>query len=39
VALFYAKDYPAAKQEMAKAKEMGYPVDPRFIEAVNKEAA
>jgi tetratricopeptide (TPR) repeat protein len=37
VALFYTKDFPGAKAAAEKAQELGFPVDPRFFEAINKE--
>jgi tetratricopeptide (TPR) repeat protein len=37
VALFYNKDFSGAKVAAEKAKELSFPVDPRFFEAINKE--
>ncbi|MCK4837299.1 MAG: tetratricopeptide repeat protein [Desulfobulbaceae bacterium] len=37
VALFYNNDFPGAKTAAEKAKKLGFPVDPRFFEAINKE--
>jgi hypothetical protein len=37
VALFYNKDFAGAKAAAEKAKELGFPVDPRFFEAIAKE--
>lgn len=37
VALFYNNDFAGAKAAAEKAKELGFPVDPRFFEAIDKE--
>lgn len=37
VALFYNNDFTGAKKAAERAKELGFPVDPRFFEAINKE--
>ena len=36
-ALYYNKDFQGAKTAADKAKELGFPVDPRFLEAIAKE--
>jgi Flp pilus assembly protein TadD len=37
VALYYNKDFKAARKSLAKAKELGYAVDQRLVEAIEKE--
>ena len=37
VALYYNKDFKGAKTAADKAQELGFPVDPRFFEAIAKE--
>jgi Flp pilus assembly protein TadD len=37
VALYYNKDFKAAQKSLAKAKELGYAVDQRLVEAIEKE--
>ena len=37
VALYYNKDFKGAKAAADKAQELGFPVDPRFFEAIAKE--
>ena len=37
VALYYNKDFQAAKKSLTKAKELGYAVDPRLVEAIENE--
>ncbi|MCK5228272.1 MAG: tetratricopeptide repeat protein, partial [Desulfobulbaceae bacterium] len=36
VALYYSKDYKGAMEHAEKAKELGYPVEPKFIEAIRE---
>jgi Flp pilus assembly protein TadD len=38
VAYYYTKDFQAAKNSIAEAARLGYPVDPNFIKAVNEKA-
>ena len=37
VALFYNNDFQAAKKHADKAGDLGYAVDQRFLDALNKE--
>ena len=37
VALYYNNDFSAARKHVDKAVKLGYEVDPRFLEALNKE--
>ena len=37
VALFYNNDFQGAKKAAEKARDLGFPVDPRFFEAIAKE--
>jgi tetratricopeptide (TPR) repeat protein len=37
VALYFTRNYAGAKQHADKARELGYNVDPRFVEALARE--
>ena len=37
VALYYNNDFKAAKKSLTKAKELGYTVDQRLVEAIENE--
>jgi hypothetical protein len=39
VTYFYNKDYQAAKKHADKAKQLGYEVDQRFIDAISSALA
>ncbi|MCI5144839.1 MAG: tetratricopeptide repeat protein, partial [Candidatus Electrothrix sp. AR3] len=39
VALYFSQGYQEAKQNMDKAKELGYSVDPRFSQALEEKLA
>jgi Flp pilus assembly protein TadD len=39
VALYFKGEYAEAQRNMEKAKELGYSVDPRFVEALKAKLA
>jgi Flp pilus assembly protein TadD len=39
VALFFSKEFKLAKEHMEKARELGYSVDPNFVERIQQELA
>jgi len=39
VALYFSGEYKEAKRNMDKAKELGYAVDPRFIQGLEEKLA
>ena len=39
VALFFSRDFKSSKEHMEKARELGYSVDPNFVNRLNQELA